>query len=128
MTEKEFETQYLALTCQAMSDAKNNDRFRSAIVETMARSLGRTIALMCHGNQKAMSDFLDGAIHYAENEAAGMQKAGQFLGDPNNWRNADGTPWVETPVATKRAKPASAKLRKQLNFDDEDDGETEVPF
>jgi hypothetical protein len=94
MTEQEFEAQYLMLTCQAMSDAKNNDNFRATIIENIARSLGRTIALMCHGNQKAMSDFLEGAIHYAETEAAGMQQMGQFLGDQRNWLKADGSPWT----------------------------------
>lgn len=80
MTPEEFENQYNNLIAEAMVKAKHDDQFIATIIETIAGTLGRSIAMLSQGKQDVMSDFLDGAMHYAEEEAARLQKAGQLLG------------------------------------------------
>lgn len=85
MTPEEFENQYNNIIMEAMMKAKHDDQFMATIIETIAGSLGRSIAILSQGKQEIMSDFLDGALHYAEEEAARLQKAGSFLGEMQNF-------------------------------------------
>ena len=55
------------------------------IVESMARQIGTHIALHTHGDAKWMNHFLESASNYMFEAAAEKQKAGQFLGNPDNW-------------------------------------------
>ena len=56
------------------------------IIEALARQIGTHIALQTHGDAKWMNHFLEGASAYMFEAAAEKQKAGQFLGDPKNWK------------------------------------------
>jgi len=74
-----FQNEHAKLLFKSTALARDDNNLNGAVVETLASSLGRFIAIMCGGHQEHMSDFLEGAIHYAENEAARTQKVGKLF-------------------------------------------------
>lgn len=82
---EDFRDKILMTVVDAMYAARDNPMAQADVVEALASSLGRSIAMMSLGQQEIMSRLLEGAVHYAHEEAADFQKAGKFLGDAKNW-------------------------------------------
>ncbi len=78
---EDFRDKILMIVVDAMIAAKDNPMAQADVVEALASSLGRSIAMMSRGQQDVMSRLLEGAVHYAHEEAADSQKAGRFLGE-----------------------------------------------
>jgi hypothetical protein len=76
---EEFEDKFTTLVAMAMADAYGDADFGGAMIAVMARSLGRTIAILGRGDQVGTGELLDGAMHYAEVEAANFLPFGKAV-------------------------------------------------
>lgn len=83
---RKFELGYAQLIASAIVDAQNDNEFKAAILETIARSLGRSVTFMFEGDAVKISDYLETFVQYAFEEAASVQKAALFISDPANWQ------------------------------------------
>jgi hypothetical protein len=90
ITEEQLRDEFAELFSRGMLAARRSDKMKAVFVEVMASSLGKGIAIMCEGNSKVMSDFLEGAIHYAEEAAAGTQGIAQAIGAAMKQSRSDG--------------------------------------
>jgi hypothetical protein len=79
MLAREFEDKFTTLVAAAMASGHNDSEYEGNIIEVLARSLGRTIAILGRGDQKGISDLLDGATNYAAEEAARFKRFGEFM-------------------------------------------------
>jgi hypothetical protein len=79
MLVEEFRAKYTSLVSAAMASGHHNPEYEGEILEIIARSLGRTIAILGRGNQQGIADLLDGATNYAAEEAARFKQFGEFM-------------------------------------------------
>ena len=70
----------LATLVSPIAAAAKTPEAKAEIIQELACSLGRSVAMLSGGNQELMSVWLEGAVQYAHEEAAGFQRAGRILG------------------------------------------------
>lgn len=83
--EKSFGDELGKIAAQASAAAKTPEA-KAEIIQELACCLGRSVAMLSGGNQELMSTWLEGAVHYAHEEAAGFQRAGGVIGALMNFR------------------------------------------
>ncbi len=67
------------IVMKAVYAAKGDPDAQAGIVETQARMLGVSVALMTHGDDRATDTLLEGASQYAIETAASTKRAGGLL-------------------------------------------------
>lgn len=67
------------LVMKAVNKAEGNPDAQAEIVEVQARMLGVSIAVMTKGNDKATDELLEGACHYAVEQAASTKQTNKLM-------------------------------------------------
>jgi hypothetical protein len=76
----------LAKFAAKASAAAKTPEAKAEIVQELACCLGRSVAMLSGGNQELMGVWLEGAVQYAHEEAAGFQRHGRLIAGLMNFK------------------------------------------